>query len=73
MPPGCWFRVGAETRFWEEGKAFVFDDTIEHEALNPTDLLRVVLIFDVWHPGVSPSERAAIAAMVAADGLATPM
>ena len=51
VPPGCWFRVGAETRDWEVGKAWVFDDTIEHEALNPSDALRVIFIVDTWHPG----------------------
>ena len=68
VPPDCWFRVGAETRPWREGEAFVFDDTIEHEAANPSDQLRVVLIFDLWHPDLSPVERSAVAAMVAADG-----
>nr|WP_086492057.1 aspartyl/asparaginyl beta-hydroxylase domain-containing protein [Novosphingobium panipatense] len=68
VPPGCWFRVGAETREWREGEAFAFDDTIEHEAMNPTDVLRVVLIFDVWHPDLAPGERAAVAATIAATG-----
>lgn len=68
VPPGCWFRVGAETRLWREGEAFVFDDTIEHEAANPSDKLRVVLIFDIWHPDLTPLEQQAVAALVAADG-----
>jgi aspartyl/asparaginyl beta-hydroxylase (cupin superfamily) len=68
VPSGCWFRVGAETRFWQEGKVLVFDDTIEHEATNPTDDLRIVLIFDIWHPGLSPVERDAVSAMIAAEG-----
>ena len=66
VPPGCWFRVGAETRAWEVGKAWVFDDTIEHEALNPSDQLRVILIVDSWHPDLSPAEREAVAAVIAA-------
>ena len=45
VPPDCWFRVGAETRLWRRDEALVFDDTIEHEAANPSDELRVVLIF----------------------------
>lgn len=65
---GCWFRVGAETRHWREGEAFVFDDTYEHEAANPTDKLRVVLIFDIWHPDLSDTEKRAIAEVIAADG-----
>jgi aspartyl/asparaginyl beta-hydroxylase (cupin superfamily) len=28
----------------------VFDDTIEHEAWNDSELPRAILIFDVWHP-----------------------
>ncbi len=57
VPPGCWFRVGNETRKWKEGEAWVFDDTIEHEAYNPSDQLRVILIFDVWNPHLSAAER----------------
>ena len=34
IPDGCEFRVGGETRNWVKGEAFVFDDTIEHEAWN---------------------------------------
>lgn len=67
VPEGCWFRVGAETRNWRRGEAFVFDDTIEHEAMNPSDRLRVVFIFDVWHPDLSPVEREAVAALIGSD------
>ena len=67
VPPGCWFRVGAETRPWREGEAFVFDDTIEHEAANPSDQLRVVMIFDIWHPDLSQTEQQAVAALIAAE------
>jgi len=66
VPEGCWFRVGDETRLWEPGKAWIFDDTIEHEALNPTDALRVILIVDTWHPDLSAAEREAVAAVMAA-------
>ena len=68
VPPGCWFRVGSETREWRVGEAFVFDDTIEHEAMNPTDELRVVLIFDLWHPGLGAAERAAVRALIESEG-----
>jgi aspartyl/asparaginyl beta-hydroxylase (cupin superfamily) len=67
VPEGCWFRVGAETRDWKRGEAFVFDDTIEHEAMNPSDKLRVVLIFDVWHPDLSEVERNAVRGLIEAD------
>ena len=68
VPEGCWFRVGAETRYWKRGEAFVFDDTFEHEALNPSSELRVVFIFDVWHPDLSPAEREAVTALIGAEG-----
>lgn len=70
VPPGCWFRVGAETRPWKVGEAWVFDDTIEHEALNPSDQLRVILIIDTWHPDLSEREREAVAAVMAATDAA---
>jgi aspartate beta-hydroxylase len=57
IPPGCRFRVGSETREWQLGKAWVFDDTIEHEAWNESDVPRAILIFDTWHPGLSAAER----------------
>jgi aspartyl/asparaginyl beta-hydroxylase (cupin superfamily)/Flp pilus assembly protein TadD len=55
VPPGCGFRVGGETREWKVGTAWVFDDTIEHEAWNDSDAPRA--IFDVWHPELSTLER----------------
>lgn len=67
VPEGCWFRVGAETRFWECGTAFAFDDTIEHEALNPSDQLRVVFIFDAWNPDLGVAEREAVAALIGCE------
>jgi len=60
VPPGCTFRVGGETRPWVEGEAFVFDDTIEHEAVNPSSEDRAVLILDTWNPYLSEAERAMI-------------
>jgi aspartyl/asparaginyl beta-hydroxylase (cupin superfamily) len=69
VPHGCGFRVGSTTREWRVGEAFVFDDTIEHEAWNDSDELRAVLIFDVWVPALSTVEREGIAALVASSGL----
>jgi len=65
VPEGCRFRVGNDVRQWVPGKAWVFDDTIEHEAWNDSDKLRVVLIFDIWNPLLTPPERALITAMTA--------
>jgi aspartate beta-hydroxylase len=69
IPPECGFRVGGETRAWEEGTAFAFDDTIEHEAYNNSDRRRAVLIIDSWNPHLSTAERDAIIEyFAAADG-----
>jgi aspartyl/asparaginyl beta-hydroxylase (cupin superfamily) len=57
VPPGCGFRVGGETRQWEVGRPFAFDDTIEHEAWNDSDEMRAVLICDVWNPHLTPREQ----------------
>lgn len=45
-PPDCAIRVDKQTRGWTPGSCFVFDDTLEHEAWNRSDLTRVVLLFD---------------------------
>lgn len=69
IPPGCGFRVGGETREWVEGKAFAFDDTIEHQAWNDSDQPRAILILDAWNPHLSPRECEAISRyFAAADG-----
>ena len=67
IPPRCGFRVGAETRPWIEGQAFVFDDTIEHEAWNNSDDWRAVLIVDIWNPHVTAAEREMVRALT--DGV----
>jgi aspartate beta-hydroxylase len=57
---------GAEGRLWHQGwrrdprlaggKCLVFDDHFEHEAWNATAKDRVVLIIDLWHTDLSPTE-----------------
>ncbi len=44
----------------------MFDDTIEHEAWNESDEIRIILICDIWSPRLSPDERDAIRAVIAA-------
>ncbi len=65
VPPGCRFRVGGETRDWQSGTAWVFDDTIEHEAWNDSDAARAILIFDVWNPQLTALERDLVRAATA--------
>ena len=57
VPGPSRFRVGNETRDWAEGRAWLFDDTIEHEAWNDSDRTRVILLFDVWRPELSAEEQ----------------
>lgn len=57
LPGNCRFRVGSSIREWKMGEAFVFDDTIEHEAWNDSDERRAVFIFDIWHPYLGAEER----------------
>jgi aspartate beta-hydroxylase len=57
VPEGdCAIRVGDETRSWEQGKCLVFDDHFEHEAWNHTQGDRMVLVVDLWHPGLTETE-----------------
>lgn len=57
VPAGdCAIRVDDETRAWQTGACLVFDDHFEHEAWNRTSQDRIVLIVDLWHPGLSATE-----------------
>ena len=57
IPEDCGFRVGNSTRTWNVGEAFLFDDTIEHEAWNNSSKDRFVLIFEVWRPELTEAEQ----------------
>lgn len=58
VPEGdCGLRVNQEIGSWSEGRCIVFDDYYEHEAWNYTEGERIVLIVDLWHPGLTPHER----------------
>jgi aspartyl/asparaginyl beta-hydroxylase (cupin superfamily) len=66
LPGPARFRVGNETREWRMGEAWVFDDTIEHEAWNDASALRVILILDIWNPFLEPAERERVRVMLKA-------
>lgn len=77
IPPGCRFRVGSETREWRPGQAWVFDDTIEHEAWNDSDEPRIILICDTWNMYLTEAERDLLRATMPAitefyEGVAVP-
>ncbi|MDI1443021.1 aspartyl/asparaginyl beta-hydroxylase domain-containing protein [Polyangium sp. 6x1] len=60
IPEGCGIRVGSETRAWQEGKCLIFDDSYMHEAWNRGTSVRVVLLWDIWHPELTPIEIQAL-------------
>ncbi|MEY3657471.1 MAG: hypothetical protein RL425_232 [Pseudomonadota bacterium] len=63
VPPGCRLRVGNHVRPVEAGKVMIFDDSMEHEAWNDSDEMRVILLFEIWRPELSSEERTALTAL----------
>ena len=45
------------------GAVAVFDDSFEHEVAHEGSGERVVLLVDVWAPGLDQAERAALRAL----------
>jgi aspartate beta-hydroxylase len=60
--------VSGELMRWREGSCFSFDDTFEHEAWNRGDETRVVLLFDVWNPHLTPIECDALTVLIGGIG-----
>jgi aspartate beta-hydroxylase len=67
VPGHCTLRVGNDTREFVEGRAWVFDDTIEHEAMNNSDAERIVFLMDIWNPFLTQSERDLVGALLSAN------
>ncbi|HAA27263.1 MAG TPA: aspartyl/asparaginyl beta-hydroxylase domain-containing protein [Cyanobacteria bacterium UBA8553] len=61
VPEECTLRVGNETRNWQEGKCFIFDDTVEHEAWNRGDKTRIVLLIDFKNPSATLNHQSQMA------------
>ena len=66
IPDDCGLRVGNEVREWKPGKVWLFDDTVEHEAWNNSKEDRIVLIFEVWKPGLSEAEKGLVTRLLEA-------
>ncbi|XP_062836403.1 aspartyl/asparaginyl beta-hydroxylase isoform X4 [Anolis carolinensis] len=60
---GCRIRCAQETRFWEEGKVVIFDDSFEHEVWQDAQSYRLIFIVDVWHPELTPQQRLTLPAI----------
>lgn len=70
IPSMCCLSITGITNLtWNEGKAFVFDDTYLHEAWNKSEESRFVLLADVWNPFLTDVEQAAISDLVVKIGL----
>ncbi len=69
VPDKCRLRVGNHTRTVEEGKVLIFDDSVEHEAWNDSDEVRVILLFEIWRPELSADEVKALTALYEAVNL----
>ncbi len=63
VPDRCRLRVGNHSRDVEAGKMLIFDDSIEHEAWNNGDAIRVILLFEIWRPELTAAERAGLTAL----------
>jgi hypothetical protein len=62
MPPSnqlAGLKVGDQLLMWQQGNAFVFDDSFEHSVDYSTNsrVARIVLIVDLWHPELTLAER----------------
>ena len=63
---GCGLRVGGQDHRWRDGETLVFDDSFQHQAWNDSDTVRLLLVFQVWHPELTAMERRALAASFSA-------
>jgi|SoiMethySBSTD1v2_1073268.scaffolds.fasta_scaffold278791_2 aspartate beta-hydroxylase len=56
VPSGTSFRVGNETRTWQEGKALIFDDSFQHEVWHEGSTPRTILLVVFYHPDLTDEE-----------------
>jgi aspartyl/asparaginyl beta-hydroxylase (cupin superfamily) len=56
----CRLTIGDEERQWIEGEVMAFDTSIMHSAVNESNEVRYILMFRIWHPDLTPTERDAI-------------
>lgn len=53
----CGMMLAGRTLEWREGELLCFDDSYEHAVWNRAPTPRVLLLLDLWHPGLSEDER----------------
>jgi aspartate beta-hydroxylase len=67
VPEGAYLEVGGERLNWKEGTCIVFDDSFEHQVWHRGDAARIVVIFDIWHPDLSPEDIQALSETMSVD------
>ena len=61
VPEGGFMEVGGLRRPWRRGEAMIFDSSYNHQAVNSTEGVRVVLLVDFLHPELTLVEREFVA------------
>jgi aspartyl/asparaginyl beta-hydroxylase (cupin superfamily) len=56
VPGRCRLKVGDHEIEQQEGRCIVFDDSFLHSAWNDSDEPRFVIVFDFFHPDLTPGE-----------------
>jgi aspartyl/asparaginyl beta-hydroxylase (cupin superfamily) len=56
----CRLEVGDKEEQWINGEMLLFDSSIYQKAVNDANMVRVVLMIQVWHPELSEVERQAL-------------
>lgn len=60
-PEQSWIEVAGERRYWENGKALVFNTSFFHRTMNESKHQeRHVLLIRFWHPQLTQTERDAL-------------
>ncbi|MEE8371955.1 MAG: aspartyl/asparaginyl beta-hydroxylase domain-containing protein [Sphingomonadales bacterium] len=67
VPEECSVTVNGERRSARQGECLLFDDSYLHEAENASPEVRVVLIFEIAHPELSPAELLAVEESIRAN------
>jgi aspartate beta-hydroxylase len=58
VPTGdCAIEVAGDRLSWTTGKCLVLNDHLEHRVWNRTNLERIVLVVDIWHPELTDIEK----------------
>lgn len=66
LNPGCRLYCRDQVSSYEHGYAII-DDSYAHWAENPQleGESRIMLVVDIWHPGITPEERIAMESLLA--------